>query len=132
MFNFENKISLKTFIQFFLVYIVLACNNNKNVPKNLINEEDMAYYIARLQLLETQVNRSSFNVKDSVKIAYLNLAEKLLEEKNYDTVQYRISYEYYSKQPEQFVRIYDKAISILEAERNEGKPSNNTDIQRAR
>ena len=107
---------MKKFLIF--LFILSSCgfiNNNENHnPENLISQEKMIDIIYDMSLISVS--------KGSNKISLENNGMKpksyILKKYNIDSLQFATSNEYYSKDLEQYLFIYEKVLEKLEFNRN--------------
>ena len=81
----------------------------------------MAKVIADLQVEEVKVNNLNCDSYDSSQVALKYLKEKVFKKHNIDSARFVNSFEYYTKNNGEIIKIYEDAIKILTPQ-NKKKP----------
>jgi hypothetical protein len=98
-------------IVFILMVFALACNSDS---KPSIDKKTMASILAELQLSEAKVSRMNLSSLDSSKAVFSFLEKKAYKKFKTDSLTFSSNYKIYSKDKEQLLEIYTKALEILE------------------
>lgn len=110
--------------QFLSTIILLAvlfgdCSGKQRLPKDLLSKEEMTHVMIQIHLLEAKMGRLSLRI-DSAKKVYRHFEGELLRELKVDSAVFANSFDYYSKNPEVFTKIYNAVVdSLMEMESRE-------------
>ncbi len=126
------KSSIK--IVFIYLFTCISCKQG-DIKGEILDSETMSILISELQFAEAKANRMSFNGIDSSKVAFHYLEKQIFKKYKTDSLNFVKSFDFYAKNKNQLLKIYEKAENLLTAQKDSlnkpknEKPGNNTNIQ---
>lgn len=105
---------------FFLI-ILHGCSIAESVTGPEYNEDTMAEILTEIHLAEAKVSKMRFRSPDSSSMVFKTLENQILKEHNIDTLEYRISYEYYASDVKMWKRIYQKVNENLNSKEQQSQ-----------
>lgn len=101
------------FLLFAVVLIVLSsCSSGSKKPENLLSKETMIQVMADMQLAEAKVKNLRVST-DSARQVYSIYELQILEEREIEPEQYKVSYQYYLNSYEEMQEIHTALIDTL-------------------
>lgn len=101
-----------------------ACSSDEKPPENALSKEKMALILADVHIAESRVSRLNLKSTDSSLLVFERIKKDIWKKYKVDTLQYRMSYDYYMLHPNQMSEIYEKVNQQIELQekRNQYKP----------
>lgn len=95
-----------------LFYAMFACQTKQD-NQGLIPKDKMARILIRIHLAEAKSNFYQFKTIDSSKIMFSNYKDELLKKEGVSPIAFDSSYNYYSRNVNDFNQIYTMVIDSL-------------------
>ncbi len=100
--------------------IGLSCSKKKSIPEHIIPEERMAEILVDIHLLESKIDHLDIP-RDSSQLLYKAYEYDLLVNKyKVDTLTYKQSFTFYTKNLTEFGTVYDIVLKSMEEKQKDG------------
>jgi len=112
---------LKHYFSIIILLAVLfgACSGEEKLPEDILSEAEMTSMIIQIHLLEAKIGKARIK-RDSSIAVYQYFEKELFKELGMDSAMYYKSFDYYSKHPEAFSKVYVAVgDSLMEMEAKE-------------
>ncbi len=101
----------------FLIFLLsFSCSKDKT-PENLIPSDKLAEILSELHVIEAKANRIGKTAYLKMK-EYKKLEEEFLTKYQIDTLQLRVSLDYYSTTGKEGVKLYTKVEKLLKSRKD--------------
>jgi hypothetical protein len=95
------------------------CSGKQEIPKDILDKNQMTKLLIQVHLLEAKVGRLGLRA-DSAKQVYDHFQRLMLQEAGVDSVSFARSFAYYSDNPQHFKKVYNAVVdSLIERETRE-------------
>lgn len=100
--------------------IVLSCGKKTGIPDDIIPEKRMAEILVDIHLLESKIDHLDIP-RDSSEMLYKAYEFDLLVNKyDVDTLTYKRSFNFYTKNLTEFTEVYDMVLKSMEEKQKDG------------
>lgn len=106
-----NSVVKKIFLT--VLVIISACSTQKDVPEDLIPEDQMVSLLVEVHMLESKIKNLTIRPADSAKVVYDHYENLLFADFNITQDQYERSFNYYIENLGDFKDVYTTVVDTL-------------------
>ena len=89
-----------------------ACSGKKQMPEDILSPADMTRVLIQVHMLEARVNTLGLR-RDTAAVVYAHFHNLMLEKMEVDSATFNRSFDYYSKEPPLFLKVYNAVVDSL-------------------